>query len=118
MHSLQKEKYTIRIEIIFQKSPNIPIIDTVSVDLRRISLEDLTFVDKLGEGQFGEIHLCKMTTDGAGSHRATTTVAVKSLRKDCDATAKSDFEHEARILTRYCHQHNFGSFGKQLVSEV
>ena len=73
----------------------------MSVDLKRISLEDLSFVDQLGEGQFGEIHLCKLTTGGSGTHRVTTTVAVKSLRKDCDATAKSDFEHEARILTRH-----------------
>lgn len=66
-------------------------IDAVSVKLTVLPSEALTVVQKLGEGQFGEIHLCQL--DGV------QTVAVKSLRKDCDSNARSDFEHEARILT-------------------
>jgi discoidin domain receptor family protein 2 len=59
--------------------------------LNKFRLADLTVVEKLGEGQFGEIHLCKTEQN--------ERVAVKFLRRDCDPVTKSDFQHEARILT-------------------
>ena len=34
-------------------------IDTVSVELTRLPEDALAVVEKLGEGQFGEIHLCR-----------------------------------------------------------
>ena len=55
-----------------------------------ICLSALELTEKLGDGQFGEIHLCQMEK---------VEVAVKFLRRDCDAVTRSDFEDEARILT-------------------
>lgn len=61
-------------------------------------MSQLEIVEQLGEGQFGEIHLCRLRL-----HPDTDTeesmVAVKFLRPDCDEMTRSDFEHEARILT-------------------
>ena len=58
-------------------------IDAVSVKLTVLPSEALTVVQKLGEGQFGEIHLCQLTSEDG-----VQTVAVKSLRKDCDSNAR------------------------------
>ena len=66
-------------------------IDLDHQPLNKFRLADLTVVEKLGEGQFGEIHLCKTEQN--------ERVAVKFLRRDCDPVTKSDFQHEARILT-------------------
>ena len=97
-------------------------IDTVAVELNEIPRRNMTMVEKFGEGQFGEIHLCRLNlqeTDNLPEELSTNLVAVKSLRIDCDDGSKyehyffalketlnynylcyrSDFEHEARILT-------------------
>ena len=63
-------------------------IDAVSVKLTVLPSEALTVVQKLGEGQFGEIHLCQL--DGV------QTVAVKSLRKDCDSNARYTFKDSSQ----------------------
>lgn len=65
-------------------------IDTVNVELNEIDPKLLTLKEKLGNGQFGEIHLCQMKDD---------LVAVKFLQADCDPVTRSDFENEARILS-------------------
>ena len=57
-----------------------------------VSRDSLEFLDELGQGQFGEIHLCRRRDTSA-------VVAVKSLRKDCDRRARADFEQEARVLS-------------------
>lgn len=80
-------------------------IDTVNVELNEIPRSSLKVFEKLGEGQFGEIHLCQLVSSSSSNDKKTrndlntTLVAVKSLRTDCDETFRSDFEHEARILT-------------------
>jgi len=66
-------------------------IDLDHQPLNEVNLADLTVVEELGEGQFGGIHLCRTEQD--------EMVAVKFLRRDCDPVTKSDFQHEARILT-------------------
>ena len=62
----------------------------VNVVLQEIDRTKLNFIEKLGEGQFGEIHLCRIHPDTSGLPKDMTThlVAVKSLRKDCDATSR------------------------------
>lgn len=77
-------------------------IDTVNVTLNEIDKEELEVVQKLGEGQFGEIHLCRINRTNVGGlpdDLSCDLVAVKSLRRNCDEVTRSDFEHEARILT-------------------
>ena len=71
-------------------------------------MSHLEMVEQLGEGQFGEIHLCRLRhplplahdrDQERASTEASNMVAVKFLRPDCDEMTRSDFEHEARILT-------------------
>ena len=75
-------------------------IDTVNVTLHEIDKEDLQVIQKLGEGQFGEIHLCRIkcaNNDGLNLppyDLDSDLVAVKSLRRHCDEATRSDFEHE------------------------
>ena len=66
-------------------------IDTVNVELNEIPRSSLKVFEKLGEGQFGEIHLCQLLSSSASGDKktrndlnGTTIVAVKSLRTDCD----------------------------------
>ncbi|KAK2191810.1 hypothetical protein NP493_45g07003 [Ridgeia piscesae] len=71
--------------------------------------ENLRFVEKLGEGQFGEVHLCEAQriTDLLGDdflvNRTVSTsmvVAVKTLRRDADDQARADFNKEVKIMSR------------------
>ena len=67
-------------------------IDTVNVELNEIPRSNLKIFEKLGEGQFGEIHLCQLVSSSSSEDKKTrhdlsaTLVAVKSLRTDCDET--------------------------------
>lgn len=69
----------------------------------------LTFKEKLGEGQFGEVHLCEV--DGMDkftdkdfaldiSSSRTVPVAVKMLRADATKNARNDFLKEIKIMSR------------------
>ena len=62
----------------------------VNVVLQEIDRSKLNLLEKLGEGQFGEIHLCQINPDTPGlpSDLNTHLVAVKSLRKDCDEASR------------------------------
>jgi hypothetical protein len=57
-------------------------IDAMSVKLNEVSRNHIEFVEKLGEGEFGEIHLCRLKADGE------KMVAVKSLRVGCNQAAR------------------------------
>ncbi|NXE75575.1 DDR2 protein, partial [Cochlearius cochlearius] len=72
----------------------------------------LTFKEKLGEGQFGEVHLCEVegmekftgkdfVLEGldASSNRPVL-VAVKMLRADANKNARNDFLKEIKIMSR------------------
>ena len=67
-------------------------IDTVNVELNEIPRSNLKIFEKLGEGQFGEIHLCQLISSSVSEEKRpkhdlrATLVAVKSLRIDCDET--------------------------------
>ncbi|KAL2089755.1 hypothetical protein ACEWY4_014443 [Coilia grayii] len=70
----------------------------------------LTFKEKLGEGQFGEVHLCE--ADGMqefmdkdfdsfdSSEKQPVLVAVKMLRADANKNARNDFLKEIKIMSR------------------
>ncbi|XP_048353991.1 discoidin domain-containing receptor 2 isoform X2 [Sphaerodactylus townsendi] len=69
----------------------------------------LTFKEKLGEGQFGEVHLCEV--EGMekfadkdfvldGNVGQSVPVAVKMLRADANKNARNDFLKEIKIMSR------------------
>ncbi|XP_057697910.1 discoidin domain-containing receptor 2-like isoform X2 [Corythoichthys intestinalis] len=69
----------------------------------------LTFKEKLGEGQFGEVHLCE--AEGMQEfmnkeflfdvpEEAMVLVAVKMLRADASKNARNDFLKEIKIMSR------------------
>ncbi|KAG9338381.1 hypothetical protein JZ751_025785 [Albula glossodonta] len=69
----------------------------------------LTFKEKLGEGQFGEVHLCEaertedlMDKDFSFDISADQPilVAVKMLREDANKSARNDFLKEIKIMSR------------------
>ncbi|XP_030062824.1 discoidin domain-containing receptor 2 [Microcaecilia unicolor] len=69
----------------------------------------LTFKEKLGEGQFGEVHLCEVEgiEEFLGNNfvldigiNQPALVAVKMLRADANKTARNDFLKEIKIMSR------------------
>ncbi|XP_062989773.1 discoidin domain-containing receptor 2 [Elgaria multicarinata webbii] len=69
----------------------------------------LTFKEKLGEGQFGEVHLCevegmeKFVDKGSvldGNTSQPVLLAVKMLRADANKNARNDFLKEIKIMSR------------------
>ncbi|XP_077390274.1 discoidin domain-containing receptor 2-like isoform X1 [Festucalex cinctus] len=69
----------------------------------------LTFKEKLGEGQFGEVHLCEAEGMQEFMNKeflfdvpdeATVLVAVKMLRSDASKNARNDFLKEIKIMSR------------------
>ncbi|PIK49057.1 putative discoidin domain-containing receptor 2 [Apostichopus japonicus] len=71
----------------------------------------LTFLELLGEGMFGEVHLCEarhleeylpnnMNLETPSQHGGGTLVAVKMLRKDACKNARSDFMKEMKIMSQ------------------
>ncbi|KAG7263810.1 hypothetical protein CRUP_006578 [Coryphaenoides rupestris] len=86
------------------------------VTVREFPRERLCFREKLGEGQFGEVHLCEAEGmqdfleeeasaerggEGEGEReRPPLLVAVKTLREDANKNARNDFLKEIRIMWR------------------
>ncbi|XP_067109206.1 discoidin domain-containing receptor 2-like [Osmerus mordax] len=77
--------------------------------MREFPRDKLTFKEKLGEGQFGEVHLCEaqgmldfveenLPVEGSGE--SAVLVAVKTLREDANKNARNDFLKEIRIMSR------------------
>ncbi|XP_054646425.1 discoidin domain-containing receptor 2-like isoform X2 [Dunckerocampus dactyliophorus] len=72
----------------------------------------LTFKEKLGEGQFGEVHLCEaegmqeFLSEGVQlqeeeeEEKECVLVAVKMLRCDANRNARNDFLKEIKIMSR------------------
>uniref|UniRef100_A0A8C6KZF5 receptor protein-tyrosine kinase n=1 Tax=Nothobranchius furzeri TaxID=105023 RepID=A0A8C6KZF5_NOTFU len=69
----------------------------------------LIFREKLGEGQFGEVHLCEaeglpdFLREGSplqDRDRRSVLVAVKQLRADATSQARNDFLKEIKIMSR------------------
>ncbi|XP_039672895.1 discoidin domain-containing receptor 2-like isoform X1 [Perca fluviatilis] len=77
--------------------------------MREFPRHKLTFKEKLGEGQFGEVHLCEaegmqdfLDEDLSieGNDESPLLVAVKTLREDANKNARNDFLKEIRIMSR------------------
>uniref|UniRef100_A0A3Q3LWN4 receptor protein-tyrosine kinase n=1 Tax=Labrus bergylta TaxID=56723 RepID=A0A3Q3LWN4_9LABR len=77
--------------------------------MREFPRHKLTFNEKLGEGQFGEVHLCEAEgmqdfldddLDVEGNTESPLLVAVKTLREDANKNARNDFLKEIRIMSR------------------
>ena len=84
-------KNTAEVGGLFKRSTSI---DAVNVSVNEIDPRSLKAIEKLGEGQFGEILLCRIDVDnfssslGLGAHHHMRPVVVKSLRQDCDESSK------------------------------
>ncbi|KAM8953398.1 epithelial discoidin domain-containing receptor 1 isoform 2-T2 [Pelodytes ibericus] len=74
----------------------------------------LLFREKLGEGQFGEVHLCEVMNPHElpalqfpfnMRKGRSLLVAVKLLRSDANKNARSDFLKELKILSRLSDPH-------------
>ncbi|XP_061550434.1 discoidin domain-containing receptor 2-like isoform X1 [Phycodurus eques] len=89
---------------------NLRIFAGVDPAMREFPRDKLTFKEKLGEGQFGEVHLCEaegmrsfLDDDSSGegtTNQASLLVAVKTLREDANKNARNDFLEEIRIMSR------------------
>ncbi|XP_019898698.3 discoidin domain-containing receptor 2 isoform X2 [Esox lucius] len=97
---------------------NMSLLSGKDRDMREFPRDKLTFKEKLGEGQFGEVHLCEaegmqefikrnlpeavndcLNTAEGGSD-TPVLVAVKTLREDANKDARNDFLKEIRIMSR------------------
>ncbi|XP_072768650.1 discoidin domain-containing receptor 2 [Nerophis lumbriciformis] len=75
--------------------------------MREFPRDKLTFKEKLGEGQFGEVHLCEaegmqafLDEDPSAEEETPLLVAVKTLPEDANKNARNDFLKEIRIMSR------------------
>ncbi|XP_018584257.1 discoidin domain-containing receptor 2 isoform X3 [Scleropages formosus] len=92
----------------------VPAVTVDSLTRKDISVAEfprhrLVFREKLGEGQFGEVHLCEAEGLpeflGEGSplperDGKPVLVAVKQLRADATSNARNDFLKEIKIMSR------------------
>ncbi|XP_009864073.1 PREDICTED: discoidin domain-containing receptor 2-like isoform X2 [Apaloderma vittatum] len=90
----------------------VPALTVDSLTKKDISVgefprQQLRLKEKLGEGQFGEVHLCEadglLEFLGVSSIEFThqpVLVAVKMLRSDVNKTARNDFLKEIKIMSR------------------
>uniref|UniRef100_A0A8C3PX23 receptor protein-tyrosine kinase n=1 Tax=Chrysolophus pictus TaxID=9089 RepID=A0A8C3PX23_CHRPC len=90
----------------------VPALTVDSLTKKDISVgefprQQLRLKEKLGEGQFGEVHLCEadglLEFLGVPSTEFThqpVLVAVKMLRSDVNKTARNDFLKEIKIMSR------------------
>uniref|UniRef100_A0A8C0GM27 Discoidin domain-containing receptor 2 n=1 Tax=Chelonoidis abingdonii TaxID=106734 RepID=A0A8C0GM27_CHEAB len=90
----------------------VPALTVDSLTKKDISVgefprQQLRLKEKLGEGQFGEVHLCEadglLEFLGLSSMELTkqpVLVAVKMLRSNVNKTARNDFLKEIKIMSR------------------
>ncbi|KAM9117180.1 discoidin domain-containing receptor 2-like isoform 2-T2 [Pangshura tecta] len=91
---------------------SVPALTVDSLTKKDISVgefprQQLRLKEKLGEGQFGEVHLCEadglLEFLGLSSMELTNQpvlVAVKMLRSNVNKTARNDFLKEIKIMSR------------------
>uniref|UniRef100_A0A673AJD3 receptor protein-tyrosine kinase n=1 Tax=Sphaeramia orbicularis TaxID=375764 RepID=A0A673AJD3_9TELE len=88
---------------------NMNLFAGTDSSMREFPRNKLTFKEKLGEGQFGEVHLCEaedmqdfLDEDLSieGNSESPLLVAVKTLREDANKNARNDFLKEIRIMSR------------------
>ncbi|KAM4604954.1 discoidin domain-containing receptor 2 [Polymixia lowei] len=88
---------------------NMSLLTGRDTAMKEFPRDKLTFKEKLGEGQFGEVHLCEAAgmqdfldedLSVEGSSESPLLVAVKTLREDANKNARNDFLKEIRIMSR------------------
>ncbi|XP_053294042.1 discoidin domain-containing receptor 2 isoform X1 [Pleuronectes platessa] len=88
---------------------NMNLFAGTDSSMKEFPRHKLTFKEKLGEGQFGEVHLCEaegmqefLGEDFSieGNNESPLLVAVKTLREDANKNARNDFLKEIRIMSR------------------
>ncbi|MEQ2314981.1 DNA damage responsive protein [Ameca splendens] len=91
------------------RTVNMHLFAGPDLTLKEFPREKLTFKEKLGEGQFGEVHLCEAESmqdfldedlSMEGNSKSPLLVAVKTLREDANKNARDDFLKEIRIMSR------------------
>ncbi|PVD21718.1 hypothetical protein C0Q70_17518 [Pomacea canaliculata] len=90
--------------------PNADLLLSIDYSVMEFPRENLRFVEVLGEGQFGEVHLCEAIrineflteeyTMNRTMSRSTMLVAVKMLRPTADDRARADFHKEIKIMSQ------------------
>ncbi|XP_053381062.1 discoidin domain-containing receptor 2-like isoform X2 [Mercenaria mercenaria] len=89
--------------------PNAELLLSIDVTVNEFPRENLRFIEVLGEGQFGEVHLCEainitnIIEDEIFLNRTMTRpclVAVKILRKNAEDRARKDFLKEIKIMSQ------------------
>ncbi|XP_041368248.1 discoidin domain-containing receptor 2-like isoform X2 [Gigantopelta aegis] len=90
--------------------PNADLLLSIDYSVLEFPRENLRFVEVLGEGQFGEVHLCEalrindILGDEYMGNRTNTNrsmlVAVKMLRPNADDRARADFHKEVKIMSQ------------------
>ncbi|XP_069841779.1 discoidin domain-containing receptor 2-like isoform X2 [Dendropsophus ebraccatus] len=93
----------------------VPALTVDSLTKKDISVGEfprnqLRLKEKLGEGQFGEVHLCEveglqdfLETSSSDFTNQPVLVAVKMLRANVTKTARNDFLKEIKIISRLKH---------------
>ncbi|KAK3610982.1 hypothetical protein CHS0354_015099 [Potamilus streckersoni] len=88
--------------------PNIDLMVSIDYSLMEFPRRSLRFVEVLGKGQFGEVHLCEafgiteyLQDDYIIKRRVSspTLVAVKILRTNADDRARADFLREIKVMS-------------------
>ncbi|KAL3871564.1 hypothetical protein ACJMK2_039555, partial [Sinanodonta woodiana] len=89
--------------------PNADLLLSLDVPVVQFPRENLRFIEMLGEGQFGEVHLSEALhisnylEEDLFPNRTVSRpmlVAVKILRKGADDKAKRDFQKEIKIMSQ------------------
>ncbi|XP_065067872.1 discoidin domain-containing receptor 2-like isoform X2 [Rhopilema esculentum] len=84
-----------------------------SIEIRKFPRDRLRFLEKIGTGQFGEVHICEVESLGniVGSQvghcswvmSGTIKVAVKLLKAGVDKNIEKEFMKEVRVMARLQH---------------
>ena len=86
--------------------------ERASVEIRQFPRNRLRFVEEIGAGQFGEVHICEVDNFqevfGNDPHvnwyvPGTIKVAVKTLKAGVDKTVEVEFMKEVRVMARLKH---------------
>ena len=79
--------------------------------MEKFPRDRLVFKEKIGDGQFGEVHIAEadlrdLNTPFGEEYAGKTkiTVAVKTLKGDVKKDAKTDFFKEVRVMSRLQHE--------------
>eukprot|EP00794_Sanderia_malayensis_P015979 gene15979-17589_t len=95
-------------------NPNMDKDKLSAVEIKKFPREKLRFIEKIGEGQFGEVHICEVNALGSLLDTEpncswllnnTVMVAVKLLKSGVDKAVESEFIKEVKVMARLKHAH-------------